>query len=73
MIVRSRLTPEVLFHRFILDNKVLEDHSQYLISKQEYLELLSEAQFEVLHVQMLFGTLRTEFICKSVDKCVSKT
>jgi|GEM_PF-2335839 len=70
--VCSRLTPEVLFHRFSIDNKVLEDHSQYLVSKQEYLELLSEAQFDVLHIQTLLGTLRTEFVCKSVDKCVSK-
>lgn len=71
--VCSRLTPEVLFHRFSLDNKVLEDHSQYLVSKQEYLKLLSVAKFEVLHVQTLLGTLRTEFICRSADKYVNKT
>jgi trans-aconitate methyltransferase len=72
LVVHSHLTPEVLFHRFSLDNKVLEDHSQYLVSKQEYLELLSVVKFEVLHVQTLLGTLRTEFICRSVDRCVSK-
>jgi len=73
LIVYSRLTPEVLFHRFSLDNKVLENHSQYLVSKQEYLKLLSVAKFEVLHVQTLLGTLRTEFICRLADKYVNKT
>ncbi|MFA4890976.1 MAG: class I SAM-dependent methyltransferase [Candidatus Gracilibacteria bacterium] len=70
--VCSRLTSEILFHRFSLDNGYFEEHAQYIVSEQEYLRLLLATNFEVLHVQSLPGTLRTEFVCKSVNKNIYK-
>jgi len=64
--IYSRLTLKKIFHRFSLSNGDLEEHTQYLISEKKYLKLLSSAHFDVLNVRSLPGTLRSEFICKSV-------
>ena len=64
--ISHRLTPELLSHRFSIGNKKVEEHTQYLVSKQGYLTTLSSTNFKTLFAQPVPATMRTEFICEAI-------